>query len=226
MEICVGRTDSLDQGVYEQLLQLLRRRGVIHPEILSDVSLAEELGVSRTPVRTALSRLEGEGLLRKVRGKGWSTLTLTVHDIEEIFDLKEILQPYVAAKAACNLTPAQADTLMEIIREMRNAVEQDDQDAEMAADLRFHELIFQIADNSRLSEFDKRLDCQWYPLRKGSFILQGGMNQSLQEHQLIAEAIVARYPDLASDLTRKHHQRVRHDLIHIMENVLRPFLGD
>jgi DNA-binding GntR family transcriptional regulator len=222
----MGRTDSMVEEVYGQILHWLRERGVTSQEIVSDVSLAEELGVSRTPVRTALTMLECEGLLRRVRGKGWSTMPLSIRDIEEIFDLKEILEAYAASQAAHNLTPASAEALQNAMREMEEAIDRDDQDAEVAADLHFHELLLQIADNARLTEIDKRLDSQWYPLRKGSVMLQGGMTQSCQEHRLLVEAVLARDADRAAEMARAHHHRVRQDLINIMRNVLKPFLGN
>jgi len=221
----MGRTDSLVEEVHERLLELLRKRGVTGSEFLSDVSLAQELKVSRTPVRTALTMLECEGLLHRVRGKGWSTIPLTIRDIAEIFDLKEILQAHAASQAAKKLTPEQANDLLEAMQAMEEAVERQNQEAEMATDLHFHEVVLLIADSSRLTEFEKRLDSQWYPLRKGSVMLQGGMKQSCQEHRLIMEAIVARDADLAAEMARRHHRRVRDDLIHIMQDVLKPFLG-
>ena len=221
----MGRNDNLAEQVYEQTLKLLRDRGVAGPMTLSDVSLAERLGVSRTPVRTALTRLECEGLLRRVPGKGWCTIPLTLNDIEEIFDLKELLEAHAAYKAAQNLTPEGADALLSVMAEMEEAATNGDQEAEMAVDRRYHDLVLSIAGNSRLTEFDRRLDSQWYPLRKGFITLQGGMKISCEEHRLITEAIVARDPQLAAERARTHHQRVRESLLNIVENVLMPFLS-
>jgi len=211
--------------VYQQILTYVYERSLLSPEILSDVALAETLHVSRTPVRTALARLESEGLVRKVPGRGWRTLPLTAVDVEEIFDLKEMLEAHAASRAAQIITPAQSAELLGIVSDMEQAAAAGDTARERETDLRFHNLLYHIAGNGRLAQMQFRLDSQWYRLRRGHIMQRGVMQQSTQEHRLLAEAIAAGDAALAGERARQHLRRLRNNLLDIMNNIIKPFLS-
>ena len=216
---------SLEDRVYNHVLNLLLKRGVADTGALTDQSVAESLGVSRTPVRIAFARLESEGLLLRSPGKGWALAPLTPADIEEIFELKEALETMVVRKAAKNITPAAAETLKNIVEEMRQIAARGDLEKWLEVDDRFHDVLFALSGNERLKRFVKQLNNQYHRFRIGFLMTEGRMANSYEEHRLIAEAVMARDPDLAVENTIKHLQHVRSNLLSIMEKVLIPFLG-
>ena len=78
------RRHLLAQTVYEELFELLRTPEYMQRRAISDSELAKRFGVSRTPVRTALARLECDGLVQRTRGRGWAIVRITVRDIARV----------------------------------------------------------------------------------------------------------------------------------------------
>ena len=220
-----ARADTLVEQVYSQVLNLLYRRGLTGVETLNGGNLAESLGVSRTPVNLALARLEGEGLVHRSATKGWVTIPLTLEDIEEIFDLKEVLEPLTARKAAQRITPEAATELMSIVDDMEMASKTRDLEKWLTADHRYHTLLFSTARSRCLARFQVDLNNQLYRLWVGYSSMEGHMAQSCVEHRIVAEAIVAREPDLAAERASQHIHSLRSSLIDVIKNILIPFLG-
>lgn len=216
---------GLVEQVYCQILTLLYNRGMAGAEALNAGSLAESLGVSRTPVNMALMRLGSEGLIRKNAGKGWVTIPMTLQDIEEIFDLKDLLEPLVARRAVERITTEAAAELMSVMEDMERASETQDLETWLAADHRYHDLLFNMAGNERLKQFETQLNSQLYRLWAGHSAMEGQMAKSCIEHRTVAEAVVSRQPDLAAESTLKHVRSLRASLVDVMKNVLIPFLG-
>src|SRR5450759_3869501 len=92
-------TDLAGQ-VYTRILGILSNRIWTGAETLNDVTLAQSLGVSCTPVRLALAKLANQGLVRKMPGKGWVPIALTLKDIRDIFEIKEALEAQAVRRAA------------------------------------------------------------------------------------------------------------------------------
>lgn len=221
-----SRTDgTLVDFVYDELVNLVTGKGFVGPDDLSDARLAQDLGVSRTPVRMALARLESEGLVCRVRGKGWIVSPLTIKDIEDIFDLQELLESFTARQAATKMTPEAAAKLMKTVDDMKQAAAEGDVQEWFAADERFHDILYEVVGNERLRRFMGRLAAQWYRFRMGYVALEGQMAILYEEHRKIAEAIVSGNPDLAAENVVKHDRHIRDNLVNITRNILEPFLG-
>ena len=216
---------NLEDRVYNQVLCLLLKRGVADNGSLSDQNLAESLGVSRTPVRIALARLESEGLLLRCPGKGWTLAPLTPGDIEEIFELKEALETMMVRKAALHITTEAAAQLRSAVEEMKLICAEGNLEKWLEVDDRFHEVLFGLGGNDRLERFVKQLNNQYHRFRVGFLMMEGRMANSYEEHRAIAEAVMAGDPDLAVENTLKHLRHVRSNLLSIIEKVLIPFLG-
>ncbi|MBN1316072.1 MAG: GntR family transcriptional regulator [Anaerolineales bacterium] len=219
------QSDTLVDQVYEQILDFLYYRGLSGIEVLSVGNLAEKFGVSRTPITMALVRLESEGLIKRSSAKGWATVPLTLADITEIFDLKDLLEPMVAKKAAENITPQAAEELESIMNLMEAASEARNLENWLSADHRYHDLLFRIANNQRLWKFQEELNKHLYRLWIGYSSMEGHMAISCVEHREVGEAVVAGDPELAEARALYHSQSLRKSLIDVVENVLIPFLG-
>ena len=219
------KSRNLVDRVYHQILALLHNRGLAGAEILNAANLAQEFDVSRTPVNMALVRLESERLIRKSPGKGWITVPLTLENIKEIFDLKDVLEPLTAYKAAQNISAEMAAELLSIVREMERASESECLERWLVADHRYHSLLHDVAGNSRLRQFQEQLNNQLYRLEAGHVAMGGQMATACEEHRLIAEAIASRNPELAAENALKHIRLLRERMVNVVKNVLIPFLG-
>lgn len=128
---------------------------------LSEVALATDLGISRTPVREALGQLIAEGMLQRT-GRGAIVAEPTRHDIIELYDLREALEVHAIGKvAAQGLSPRMLEPLEALVEEMQTiatelkksgkaALEDDSLKQFVTCDLRFHTLLLQAAGNQRM----------------------------------------------------------------------------
>jgi DNA-binding GntR family transcriptional regulator len=126
--------------------------GVFKPnQHLIEATIAEQLGVSRSPVREALSALEREGLLVNVPRKGYHVLRFTEKDIGEIYSLRLLLEREAMRRAIERLTPPQTAFLQEIVDQIGLVAHQPRERSRLVSlDLSFHDRICQIADHGRL----------------------------------------------------------------------------
>jgi DNA-binding GntR family transcriptional regulator len=211
--------------VYEKVVERLYSRGLSGAENLSAGRLADAFGVSRTPVNMALVRLESEGLIRRSSGGGWEVVPLTLEDIEEIFDLKDVLDSLMVREAAENITPEMAEALRQVMDEMEMAAETGDIAGWVAADGHYHDLLSQIAGNDRLRRFQEALNHQFYRLWVGYCSMEGRMAVSCAEHRHVADAVCEGDADAAASAAYDHTRSLRKSLIDVVKNVLVPFLG-
>jgi DNA-binding GntR family transcriptional regulator len=219
------RYTNLVDSVYAQLFDLVNSRGLASTEVLNASSLAQELGVSRTPVTMALMRLESLGLIRRHSAKGWITVPLSLEDIGGIFDLKRVLEPLEARRAAENITPEAARALVDIVEEMEQASQVRDVKGWLAADRLYHGLLHEIAGNRRLKQFQEQLNSQLYRLDAGYVGMKGRMAAACSEHRSVAEAVSAGDPDLAAERAQQHIVSLRESLTSVVRDLLMPFLG-
>jgi DNA-binding GntR family transcriptional regulator len=120
--------------------------------LLTEGEIADEVGVSRTPVREALLRLESQGLLRLYPKKGALVLPVSAQEVEDVFEARELVESFAARKVwsrRAQLLPE----LQELVDRMRSARKVDDATALMAADREFHAAIVAAAGNSLLERF-------------------------------------------------------------------------
>lgn len=217
-------TDLAGQ-VYTRILGILSNRIWTGAETLNDVTLAQSLGVSRTPVRLALAKLANEGLVRKMPGKGWVPIALTLKDIRDIFEIKEALEAQAVRRAAELITPAAAEELRGVVQQMHEAESRCDLRRWIQADDSFYQLLFKIDGNERLTHTIELLDSQWYRYRMGYLAQENCLGVLYEEHRPIAEAVIAGDGDGASVAIIQHLTHVRNQILKITRDVLMPFLG-
>ena len=211
-------SQDLVEQAYQQIQSLLYHRGLTNTETYSDVTLAETLSMSRTPIRAALTILENEGLLQRVPGKGWSTIPLTITDVNEIFYLKEVLECRVAYEAAARISPESAQAVQLAMDDLKKATETGDLEAWLSADYRFHQLLFDAAGNERLQRFITQLDNQWYHFLVAHILAEGSIAAMYDEHRRIADAVVAHDSELAADCMCKALRQRRTSIEKLLTN--------
>lgn len=181
--------------------------GRLRPNMrLSVPQLAEQLGASRTPVREALLLLENQGLVRFERNRGVRILETPLHDLEEIFTLRLLLEVPATRRACELLTDADLAALRERIAEMRRYGTGEDQDesAFMAADRQFHDLLLRAAGNRRLADTVAGMRDLVRFLGASTAGRSRTLAMILSEHELIVERLETRDAAGAAAAMRKH----------------------
>ncbi len=222
----VSTTATYQQRAYDFVKAQITNRGFRPGECITDARIAHELRISRTPVREAFHRLENENLLLYEARRGWRVYTLTLKDIKEIFDIKEVVEGMAARKAAACTDEAQRAGLRSAFDDMRRAAADNETEAWVQADHRFHDAIFAMADNARACRIIWNLNDQWNRVRIGFSTIRNRVERANDEHKAIMDAILAGDGDEAERQTHAHFKQVREELIHVLVNMVLPFVEE
>jgi DNA-binding GntR family transcriptional regulator len=222
----VSSTVTCQQQAYEFVKTRIINRGFRPGEYITDTRIAKELGISRTPVREAFHRLEKESLLVYEARRGWRVHTLSLKDIHEIFDIKEVVEGMIARKAAACSDEEKRAALRQAFDDMCRAAANNDTEAWIQADHRFHDAIFAMADNARAQKLIWNLNDQWNRVRIGFTTILSRIERANREHKAIMDAILAGDGDEAERQTLAHFKQVRQELIHVLVNMVLPFVEE
>ncbi|MBP5310573.1 MAG: GntR family transcriptional regulator [Lachnospiraceae bacterium] len=184
--------DNILSGVYKE------------NEELKEVSIGEELGVSRTPVREAFRQLELEGLIQIIPNKGAYVTGITIKDVEDIYMMRSKLEGLAARWATTNITKEQMEEMEENIYLSEFHASKGHMEQIAVLDNRFHEIIYEAC-NSKMLEHQLR-DFHEYVLRvrKRTLSQFKRSSESTKEHREIMEAIKAGDADRAEEAANRH----------------------
>lgn len=192
----------------ELVLEAIREaiiNGTLQPrERLMEIQLAEELGVSRTPIREALRKLELEGFIVMIPRKGAYVADLSIKDVSDVFEIRVALEGLAAGLAAERGTEEELEELERLLVEKAEAIAQNNIEALVKVDTRFHETIYTASRNERLKTIISNLREQIQRFRLTSLSHPGRMEKSLEEHRAIVEALGSRDIQLAKQLAQDH----------------------
>ena len=201
----------------ELVLEAIReaiKNGTLQPrERLMEIQLADDLGVSRTPVREALRKLEQEGFIVMVPRKGAYVSDLSMKDVADVFEIRAALDGLAGGLAAERITEEELELMERMLVEKGEAINQNDIDKLVEADTRFHEAMYMASRNERLSNIISNLREQIQRFRLTSLSVPGRREDSLKEHRQILEAIQARDIQLARQLAQEHIENAETVLI-------------
>lgn len=187
--------------------------------------IALRLGMSRTPVREALIRLEAEGLVELIPRRGARVLPIRPEDMKEIYEILSSLEPDAAAALARSKPSAEAlMPLREATRDMERAMDTNDLDLWADADDVFHRSLLELQGNRRLRDFVESLYDQAHRARVITVRLRQRPEQSTKEHREILEALKAGDADTAHRAFKAHRERAARELMIILENYKLPQL--
>lgn len=182
-------------------------------ERLMEIQLAEELGVSRTPIREALRKLELEGFIVMLPRKGAYVADVSFKDIADVFEIRAALESLAAGLAAERITDEELEEMERHLVEKADAIARHDMPQLIEVDTRFHELVYRASRNDRLSIIINNLREQIQRYRSTSLAYPGRMKQSLEEHRAIVEAIQSRDSQLARQLALEHIENAESSMI-------------
>jgi len=196
------RARSRADFVYETLRDAISDGRIAGGERVREEDVARNLGVSRTPVREALQRLQQRGILVLGAGRGLVVAQLSHEQVIELYAMREILEGSAARFAAMNATPAEIATLYQLQEQLRTAV--DDDMMHITLNRRFHQAIYEAAHNRYLMQTLESLHDSFALLRSSTFRLPHRQRNSDQERHRIITAIEKRDPELAEKEAREH----------------------
>ncbi|MFI2436087.1 GntR family transcriptional regulator [Streptomyces sp. NPDC018693] len=201
------RPGPLRDRVYEALLELITTRALQPGQHLVESELAHHLGVSRQPVREALQRLNTEGWVDLRPAQGAFVHEPTEEEADQLLTVRALLEAEAARLAAVNADEESIGDLDRIVEQGLSAVLDDDVEAAVALNARFHAKIMELAGNAVLAELAAQVDrrVRWYytPVAR-----QRGQ-QSWIEHQQLITAILNRDEQEATRLMREHTEHTR-----------------
>ena len=201
------RLDSY-QPLREVVCETLRdavRRGVLQPgERLMEIQLAEELGVSRTPVREAIRKLEMEGYVIMMPRRGTYVADLSIRDVNEVFEIRTSLESLASGLAAERITEDELEKLQRLLVEIGAHIKNGDMESIVRTDTEFHDLLYQASRNKRLVGIISNLREQLTRIRTTSMSYPGRLKATLEEHRNIVEAI-AQGDEKAARKAAEHH---------------------
>jgi phosphonate utilization transcriptional regulator len=171
---------------------------------LIEANIAEQLVVSRGPVREAFRALEGSGLVRMEKNRGVYVRQIGVEEADEIYELRAVLDEFVGRRVAETATAAQVRELRHIVERMDKASSRNDVDAYLAANLDFHDRMVELAGNAKLLHVYRRLVNELHLFRRTTLSQGGALPVSSREHREIVDRIAARQPAAAGRALYEH----------------------
>jgi len=212
----VSLKDKAYNAIKSAILSLKLKPG--DPLVESD--LAQQLGISKTPVRDALLELEREGFVTKILFKGTYVSEVTLKDVGEVFQVRAVLEGLAARLVAPLLSAEELEEAEKIITAAEAALAEGDIALCSEHGKRFHRLIISKADNQRLQTIILNLDDHLQRFRLLSDQINGRLNKSLKEHRRILQALRRRDPIAAEEAVRGHLFSVLQDLSEEGEDTL------
>jgi DNA-binding GntR family transcriptional regulator len=205
----VDNMKSLRDQIYETIRDQITY-GKVHPgERLIETDLAQQFKSSRSPIREALRQLESEGLLRSENNKGYTVAKLSTRDVDEIYDIRIILEGYAVRLAAASVTEKQIKYLDRLNVRLRQAATKGELKAWLDENRLFHGFFYDNCGNSNLSLILQMLHRRIHRYLYTIIQIPGNFPTYLEQHEGIVDGCRQGDPEKAASYMRAHLQTVR-----------------
>jgi DNA-binding GntR family transcriptional regulator len=201
---------------YEQIWKQLVFSNERKEQRLSDVTFAEKLGVSRTPVRQSLERLVQDGLVRSDPRRGFWTRVFSVQDIHEIYDLRSALEVLALRLAATRLDPEDLRSQLDLLYNVREQLDQRPISLFLQCDFRLHTLLIRASGNGRLINYLSTLRSQFSMFQIKDTMYPQRMEAALDDHEQILLALLEENIDKAAAFLAEH---IAHAKAHVLADI-------
>jgi DNA-binding GntR family transcriptional regulator len=205
---------NLDQKVYSQIKSMILEQNLVSGSKIYQEKLAEDLGISRTPLVNALKKLEQEHLITAIPRKGFYVRAFSRDEMVYIFELREVLEGLAARRASLRISAGQIQQFQNIFNGLKTSEAEGNVDKYAKEDRRFHHFLIKIGGDDLLSNM-----LETYSVITFSYLVKfrGGLvrppRETLPEHLAIIEAILRKDPEMAEQAVRLHFRRSREKLI-------------
>jgi DNA-binding GntR family transcriptional regulator len=204
--------ETVGAAAHRLLREAIMRGQIAMGARINELELAAAWNVSRTPIRDALRRLEAEGLVQSVPGRGVIVPVLSLADADELYELREILEARAARRAAERGGPEFHARLNDLIRTFGAALKQADPETMIAIDGDIHSAVAVMSGSARLAAAIAMTRAQVHPIKRRAFHVRGRAAKSLREMAKLVAAIRAHDPARAEASMRDHLTSLRADL--------------
>ena len=208
---------NLDAKVYDRLKAMILERKLLPGEKIPQERLAQDLGISRTPLVNALKVLEKEKLVQSIPRRGFFVRLFTKQEMISIFELREVLEGLAARRAALNISDKEIDQLRGFFQSFRSLSDIKDIKAYAKEDRRFHNFLLDIGAKEFLKSILETYNIIIYSYQViSSEGLVQSPNDSIQDHLGVIDAVSRRDEEAAEILMRNHLRKsisiLRHTL--------------
>ena len=181
-------------ALFEEVASRLRARIFAHDlppgSWVDEQAITAEYGISRTPLREALKVLASEGLVTLTPGRGCTVTLLTEQDLDEIFPILALLEGRCAFEATCRMEPAAMARIEALHAELETHFAANSIEAFFETNQRFHLTVQEIAGNRWLTQLIQETRQKLKLMRFHSLFQEGRLQESLQEHRAIVDALL------------------------------------
>jgi DNA-binding GntR family transcriptional regulator len=182
-------------------------------ERLMEVQLAEKMGVSRTPVREAIRKLELEGLVEMLPRKGARVANLSEKDIMDVLEVRSTLDGLASSLSALRITDDEIKELKHILAQFITCVEKNNLQGSIKKDVEFHDVIYRSSRNDKLIQISNNLREQVQRYRVIYIKDYSSSSDLVKEHSEILDAISRRDPDAAMRIAQLHIKKQEESII-------------
>ena len=197
-----------DEECYVWLREAIIKERFLPNEHLIEMELAQALGAGRAAIRSALARLELEGLVVRERNRGARVRLVSEAEAIEILEVRAALESYAARYAAAKISAEESDALFGLLMEQRRCIDEGDLLSSSDVNARLHQMILSIADHATTTRLLNMLKPQSVRFQYRTILVPGRSERSYQEHRAIVEAITNHDPDGAERAMREHLSQV------------------
>ena len=203
--------------VFNTLRQAILRGELKPGERLMEIQLANKLGVSRTPIREAIRKLELEGLVLMIPRKGAEVAEITEKNMRDVLEVRKALEELAVQLACEKITAEEIEEMKKAAEEFRMILKNKDITEIAEADVRFHDIIYMATDNQKLILLLNNLREQMYRYRV-EYLKEGETRDVLvKEHEELTKAIRERDVERAKQLSFQHIENQRMAIMRSIE---------
>lgn len=207
-----GKLSKINLNDYKPLREVIfntLREAIIVGELkpgerLMEVQLAEKMGVSRTPVREAIRKLELEGLVEMLPRKGAHVADLSVKDIMDVLEVRATLDGLATMLSATRITEDELKDLKHVQSQFINFVEKENLQGSIKKDVEFHDIIYRSSRNEKLIQIANNLREQIQRFRVIYLKDYSSTKELIKEHAEIIEGISRKDPEIAQRYAQNH----------------------
>ena len=200
---------SLGHSVYENLKEAIIEGSLVPESRVVETRFAKALGISRTPVREAMHKLEREGLLRQDPKGGFYVIGLSRADIEESFGIRSVLESYAARLATIRHGEGELIPLEEKLADYEACLEHGRTDELPSINTDFHDLLYGLSRSPKLVKMINDVRVQIFRFRQVILRIETMARVSNKDHRLMMAAMRERQVDRVEKLVREHILRGR-----------------
>lgn len=203
-KISQRRSRTMTTIAAEAIEEMIKSGDLVAGDRINESVLADQLGISRGPIREACRSLEQAGLLSNQTNRGMYVREMSVDEAKELYELRGALAGLVGELIVRKASDRQVQDLSELVDRMQTVADKSDTAAYYKLNLRFHDMLVEAAGNAALAETYQRIVNQLHLLRRRGLVQKGNLLVSNKEHRAITDALNARDLAAASQAMKQH----------------------